>query len=232
MSDEIELVVEPRERAGKGSARAARRAGLIPAVIYGDKKEPIMVTIERNMLMRLINRGEFVNKLFNVTVGGDTSRVLTRDLQKDPVTDEPMHVDLLRLGKGTVMVFEVPMRFINEEESVGIKHGGVLNIVRHTIEIRCRAKDLPEFLEVDLLNMDIGDSAHGSTLALPADTELAIADRDFTIATMAAPTVEVEPEVEEDEEGEEGIEGEEGAEGAEGAEGEAADDATGDKAKE
>lgn len=227
MSDEIELVVEPRERAGKGSARAARRAGRIPAVIYGDKKDPVMVTIDRNMLMRLINRGEFVNKLFNVTVGGETGRVLTRDLQKDPVTDEPMHVDLLRLGKGTVMVFEVPVHFINDEDSVGIKRGGVLNVVRHTVEIRCRARDLPDFLEVDLLNMDIGDSAHASGLKLPEDAELAISDRDFTIATLAAPTVEVEPEAGEGEEGTEG----EGVEGEEGAESEASD-GEGDKAAE
>ena len=216
MSDEIELVVEPRERAGKGSARAARRVGKIPAVIYGDKKDPVMVTIERNMLMRLLNRGEFVNKLFSVTAGGETVRVLTRDLQKDPVTDEPVHVDLLRLGKGTVFTFEVSVHFVGDEESPGIKRGGVLNVVRHTIEVSCRAKDLPEFVEVDMSEMDIGDSAHGSSLKLAEGVKLAITDRDFTIATMAAPTVEQEPEEEE-------IEGEEGEEGVEGEEGEAAE---------
>ena len=215
MSDDIELVVEPRERAGKGSARAARRAGKIPAVIYGDKKEPLLVTIDRNLLMRLLNRGEFINKLFSVTTDGATVRVLTRDLQKDPVTDEPVHVDLLRLGAGTVFTFEVPVIFIGEEESPGIKQGGVLNIVRHSIEVSCRARDLPENVVIDLSEMDVGDSAHGSSLKLAEGVKLDITDRDFTIATMAAPTVEQEPEEVEGEE----VEGEEG----EGEEGEAAE---------
>lgn len=212
MSEDIVLAVEPRERAGKGSARAARRAGKIPAVIYGDKKDPVMVTIERNLLMRLLNRGEFINKLFSINVGGVTERVLTRDLQKDPVTDEPVHIDLLRLGKGTVFTFEVAVTFTNEEECPGIKQGGILNIVRHSVEVTCRARDLPTSLEIDLSSMEVGDSAHGSALVLGEGVKLAITDRDFTIATLAAPTVQVEEEAEVDEElgeGEEAAEGEE-----------------------
>lgn len=189
MSDEIELVVQPRERAGKGSSRAARRAGDIPAVIYGNKKEPVMVTIRRNEIMRLLYKGAFVNKLFNVTTDGNTDRVLVRDLQTDPVTDEPVHVDLLRLSKGAVVVFEVPVHFEGEEQSPGIKKGGVLNVILHTIEIRCRAKDLPNNITIDLSKLEIGDNIHAHDLILPEGTALAN-ERDFTVAAIAAPTVD------------------------------------------
>jgi len=219
MSELHTLDVAVRDRAGKGSARAARREGKIPAVIYGDKKPSEMVTLGRNQLARLMNRGEFVGKLFQVTVpGGEEQRVLVRDLQKDPVTDEPVHVDLFRLGEGAIIVFEVPVHFINEEVSPGMKRGGVLNIVRHDIEVRCRARDLPDFIEIDLADMDIGDSAHGSSVTLPADVEMAISDRDFTIATIAAPKVSAD-----DTDEDEGEASEEGAEAAEGEETEAAE---------
>lgn len=222
MADIESLAVEPRERAGKGSSRAARRAGRIPAVIYGDKKSPEMITIARNELVRLMNRGTFLTSLFEIELDGKKQRVLPRDLQLDPVYDNPLHVDFLRLSKGATVVIEVPVLFTNEDECPGLKRGGVLNVVRHTIECACPAEAIPDRLEVSLAGLEINDSIHISGVAMPEGVEPTIADRDFTVATVVAPsglkTVEEEAaEAEaallaEAEEGEE-VEGEEGAEG-------------------
>lgn len=222
MADIENLAVEPRERAGKGSSRAARRAGRIPAVIYGDKKSPEMITVARNELVRLMSRGTFLTSLFEIELNGKKQRVLPRDLQLDPVFDNPLHVDFLRLSKGASVVIEVPVLFTDEDECPGLKRGGVLNIVRHAIECNCPAEAIPDRLEVSLAGMEINDSIHISQITMPEGVEPTIADRDFTVATVVAPSglKTVEEEAAEAEaallaEAEEGEEGEEGAEAGE-----------------
>lgn len=219
MAEAINITAEARDRAGKGVARAARREGKVPAVIYGDKQDPVIISVDGKQLTRLINNPGFFTHVFDVDVAGQSHQVLARDLQLDPVTDRPLHVDFLRFNKDTKIVLEIPVIFSNEEESPGLKRGGVLNIVRREIELRCSPLNIPADIQIDLTGLEIGDSVHISALKLPDDVE-PITDRDFTIATVAAPTVMVE---EEPTEGEEGVEGEEGEEGEEGAEGEAAE---------
>lgn len=233
MADVQTLAAEPRDRGGKGTARAARRNGQIPAVIYGNKEEPLMVTVQRRVLEQEISKSGFFIRLIDLDVGGTTHRVLPRDMQLHPVTDVPLHVDFLRYSADRKITVEIPVHFTNEAESPGIKTGGVLNIVRHTIEVLCTADQIPDAFEVDLTGLEIGDSIHASTLSLPGGVELTITDRDFTIATVAAPTIMPVDEEEETEglEGEEGVEGEEGAEG-EGAEGEGGDAAASEEKSE
>lgn len=217
MADIQNLAVEPRERAGKGSSRAARRAGRIPAVIYGDKKAPEMITIARNELVRLMQRGTFLTSLFEIELDGKKQRVLPRDLQLDPVYDNPLHVDFLRLSKGATVVIEVPVQFTGEDECPGLKRGGVLNVVRHTIECTCPAESIPDRLEVSLIGLEINDSIHISSIAMPEGVEPTIADRDFTVATVVAPSG-LKTEEEEAAEAEAALleaEGEEGEEGEE-----------------
>ena len=189
MSNSIALKVESRERAGKGSSRAARRAGRIPAVIYGNKKDPEMITVAFNEIIRLLNRGGFMTNVYEVELNGKTQKVLPRDLQLDPVLDFPMHIDFLRLGKGTTVSMEVPVHFSGEEESPGIKQGGVMNVVRHAVELNCPADNIPSAIEISIAAMDVGDSLHISEVTLPEGCVATITDRDFTIVTMAAPTV-------------------------------------------
>ncbi len=219
MSDISILEAEPRERVGKGAARAARRAGQVPCVIYGAKKDPRSITINPLVLRKSLTAGTFFSTVYEVKINGsgDSERVLPRDVQLHPVTDVPQHVDFLRVTSATKVTVEVPCRFLNEEESEGLKRGGVLNVVRYSIEVLCAVDAIPTEVDVDLSGTDIGDSVHFSHVKLPAGVEPTISDRDFTIATIAAPTV-VEEETE-GEEGEEGmeIEGEEG-EGAEASE--------------
>jgi large subunit ribosomal protein L25 len=215
MSKVVELKAAARDRVGKGAARATRRAGLVPAVIYGDKQPAEPIAIERKDLATKIKAGGFLTTLFSVDLNGEKSRVIPRDVQFDPVRDFPIHVDFLRLGEGARLDVSVPVNFINEELSPGIKRGGVLNVVRHEIEVNCLADQIPERLVADLTGYDIGDSLHISAIPLPEGVTPTITDRDFTVATVAAPAVLMveEEEVEEVErvEGEE--EGEEEAEG-------------------
>jgi len=219
MSKVVELKAATRDRVGKGAARATRRAGLVPAVIYGDKRPPEPIAIERKELTTRIKAGGFLTTLFSVDLDGQKSRVIPRDVQFDPVRDFPIHVDFLRLGEGARLDVSVPVHFVNEELSPGIKRGGVLNIVRHEIEVNCLADRIPESLTADLTGFDIGDSLHISAIPLPEGVTPTITDRDFTVATVAAPAVlKVEEEEVEVEEGVE-VEGEEEAEGE--AEGEA-----------
>ena len=231
MAEAISIIAEVRDRAGKGVARATRREGKVPAVIYGNKLDTVLISIDGKELIRLIHNPGFFTHIFDITVAGDNHQVLARDLQLDPVTDHPMHVDFLRFNKNTKIVLEIPVAFYNEEESPGLKRGGVLNIVRREIELRCSPLNIPQDLQIDLTGMDIGDSVHISAIKLPDGVE-PITDRDFTVATVAAPTimeeVEEETEDEEGEEGEEGLEGEEGVEGEEGEEGAEGEETKGD----
>ena len=225
MAEAIALAAEVRQRPGKGGARSTRRAGRVPAIIYGTEMEPVMISVDPMDLLHELRQTGFYARVFEVEVGGEKHRVLARDVQFDPVTDRPMHVDFLRFGADTELAVDVEVVFANDEDSPGIKRGGVLNVVRHTIELLCAADNIPPFIRVDLTGLDIGDSVHISDVDIPSGAEPTITDRDFTIATIAAPTILTIPEEEEveGEEGEELEEGEEGvAEGEEAAEGEAA----------
>jgi len=209
MASAFVLNAEMRERAGKGAARATRRTGRVPAVIYGDKKDSVMISIEPLELKRLAQTGSFFSHLVEIKVGSDSHRVIARDIQLDPVSDRPIHVDFMRVTKGSTIAVNVPMHYTNEEASPGLKFGGVLNIVRHEIELNVSPEAIPEFIEVDLTGTEIGDSIHISAITLPDGVTPTITDRDFTVATIAAPTV---AKASEETEGEEGEEGEEGAE--------------------
>ncbi len=220
MSDVASLEAEAREQAGKGAARALRRSGRVPAVIYGDKKDPLPISIDGHALRQELAQAGFYLRLYDIKVDGKSEQVLPRDVQRHPVTSLPLHVDFLRISAGATIDVSVGVVFMNEEESPGLKRGGVLNVVPYEIELVCPATAIPESIVIDLTGLDIGDGIHISNIKLPPNVEPVISDRDFTIATIAAPTIQ-EEEVEEEEE--ELLEGEEGFEG-EGEEGEASED--------
>ncbi len=192
MSDVVDFPANARNNAGKGAARAVRRAGYVPAVIYGNKQDPLMVSVDPKTLLMELTKTGFFTKLVDIRVNGETHRVLPRDVQFHPVTDAPIHVDFLRVLAGTEIIVAVPVIFANEEESPGIKRGGVLNVVRHEIEVVCMAENIPQAITVDLTGLEIGDSVHIGEVTLPEGATPAVADRDFTIATVAAPTVKAE----------------------------------------
>ena len=200
MSDITVLAAAARERVGKGSAREARRQNKIPAVIYGDKKAPASITIEQKVLVRHLETGGFFNTLFDIELDGKLNRVLPRDVQLHPVTDVPEHVDFLRVTSTTRISVEVPVEFLNEDESPGLKTGGVLNVVRYNVEVSCTSDLIPASLVLDLTGTEIGDSLHISAVNLPEGVTPTITDRDFTIATIAAPTVVKEEETVSDDE--------------------------------
>ena len=184
MSETLTLSAEVRERAGKGASRDLRRQGRVPAVIYGNKEEPQGIHVEERELMKLLNTGHFMNSV--VMVAG--ARTLPKDVQFHPVTDRPLHVDFLRIGEHSTVTVAVPVRFENEEASPGLKRGGVLNVVRHELELVVDAAEIPDEVVVDLKGFDVGESIHISQVALPGGAKSAITDRDFTIATIVAPS--------------------------------------------
>ncbi|MCT8971941.1 50S ribosomal protein L25/general stress protein Ctc [Microbaculum marinisediminis] len=187
MSATVSLKAAARERVGKGAARAERRAGRIPAVIYGGKESATPITLDHKEIALKIKGGHFLTTVFEIDVDGKKVRALPRDFQLDPVKDFPVHVDFLRLTKGATIAVEIPVNFVNEEESPGIKRGGVLNVVRHEIEVNAPADAIPDEIVADLTGLDIGDSLHISAIALPEGVTPTITDRDFTVATVAAP---------------------------------------------
>ena len=200
MSDITVLAAAARETVGKGSAREARRQNKIPAVIYGDKKAPASITIEQKVLVRHLQTGGFFNTLFDIELDGKLNRVLPRDVQLHPVTDAPEHIDFLRVTSTTRISVEVPVEFLNEDDSPGLKTGGVLNVVRYNVEVSCTPDLIPTSLVLDLAGTEIGDSLHISAVNLPEGVTPTITDRDFTIATIAAPTVVKEEETVSDDE--------------------------------
>ncbi|MBV6631831.1 MAG: 50S ribosomal protein L25/general stress protein Ctc [Alphaproteobacteria bacterium] len=208
MSTEVRnLEAEARERVGKGTARAARRAGRIPAVIYGDKKEPVTITLSDHEIRMLLQKPGFMTTLWDIKVGKDTHRVLARDVQVDPVMDFPVHLDFLRVTAKTKIAIEVPVNFVNEDTSPGLKAGGTLNVVRYAVELLVSAGNIPESLEANVGEMELGDALKISDIDLPDGATPTITDRDFTIATVAAPSA-LKSEASEAEDGEEGEEGE------------------------
>lgn len=200
------LTAQKRETAGKGAARAIRREGQVPAVIYGDKKDPVSISINPKELWKELHTGQtFFASTGEIQLGKDKETVICRDVQFHPVTDQPLHADFLRLAKDAKIAVEVPVNFLNEEKSEGMKRGGVLNVVRHEIELLCPATAIPESIDVDLAGLAVGDSVHISAITLPEGVEPTITDRDFTICTVAAPSSGEKAAVEE-EDGEEGEE--------------------------
>jgi large subunit ribosomal protein L25 len=192
MSETYELKAEAREKVGKGSAREIRRNGKVPAVIYGEKQPPLAIALSYKEIFYKIHGGGFKTTVATIDVDGQKIRVLPKDYQMDPVKDFPMHVDFLRVGEHSTVTVNVPVHFLNDTKSPGIKRGGVLNIVRHEIELQVPADQIPDAIEIDLTGLKIGDSIHISAVKLPKLAELTITDRDFTIATIAAPAVLLE----------------------------------------
>ena len=188
MSDTLVLSAEARDRAGKGASRALRREGRVPAVIYGNNEEPEMVHVEEKLLVKLLGTGHFFNSVVMVEIGGKPVRTLPKDIAFHPVTDRPLHADFLRVSEHAKVHVNVPVIFTNEEAAPGIKRGGVLNIVRHELELICDAAEIPDDVTIDLTGFDVGESIHISHVKLPAGASSAITDRDFTIATIVAPS--------------------------------------------
>lgn len=175
---------ESRERLGKGASRALRRAGRMPAVLYGKSKEPLSFSIDHKTFMQAYKKGGFNNKLVEIKVDGKSHHVLPREIQTHPVTDVPEHVDFLRVDKDSRVTVSVPVRLVNAERCVGVKRGGALNVVRHEIEFICEADAIPSIIKADVLELGIGDSLHISQIKLPAGVEPVITDRDFTVVAV------------------------------------------------
>ena len=188
MSDALNLPAEARDRAGKGASRALRREGRVPAVIYGGNEEPTTIHVEEKLLMKQLMTGHFMNSIVMIELGGKSLRTLPKDVAFHPVSDRPIHVDFLRLSKDATIEVEVPVVFINEEDSPGLKRGAVLNIVRHELHLICDANRIPGEIQIDVTGLDVGDSIHISHVTLPEGSTSAITDRDFTIATVVAPS--------------------------------------------
>ncbi len=210
------LKAEARDRGGKGAARAVRREDKVPAVIYGDKKPPMLISLPQRETTRRLHAGGFLTHLVEIEVGGEKIRAIPKDYQLDPVRDFLIHVDFLRVGVGARLTIAVPVHFKNHLESPGLKRGGVLNVVRHSIDMIVPADAIPEFVEVDLTGLDIGDSVHISSIALPEGVAPTIKGRDFTVATIAGAAA-VLPEAAEGAASATAAEGAEGAAPAEGA---------------
>jgi large subunit ribosomal protein L25 len=184
MSELLNLPAETRERAGKGASRAVRREGRVPAVVYGANQPPLSIHVEEKGLIKMMSNGHFMNSVVMIDVGGEQTRTLPKDVQFHPVTDRPLHVDFLRIGEHSRVTVAVPIRFTGEEESRGLRRGGVLNAVRHELELVCDAAEIPDEIVINLAGLDIGDSLHISAVTLPQGVTSAITDRDFTIATV------------------------------------------------
>jgi len=188
MSEQLTLPAEARDRAGKGASRALRRDGRVPAVVYGEKKEPLSIHVEEKLLTKMLHSGHFMNSVVMIDFEGKPHRTLPKAVDFHPVTSRPIHVDFLRIGEHTKVHVGVPMRFDNEEGSPGLKKGGVLNVVVHELEIVCDAANIPNEIHIPLDGLEIGDSIHISQVKLPDGVKPANTDEDFTVATIVAPS--------------------------------------------
>jgi len=188
MSDQLTLPAEARDRAGKGASRALRRDGRVPAVVYGEKKEPLSIHVEEKLLAKMLSTGHFMNSVVMIDFQGKPQRTLPKAVDFHPVSSRPIHVDFLRIGEHTKVHVGVPMRFDNEDASPGLKRGGVLNVVVHELEIVCDAANIPSEIHIPLDGLEIGDSIHISQVKLPQGVVPANTDEDFTVATIVAPS--------------------------------------------
>ena len=187
MANRVAIEAEARPRAGKGAARATRREGRVPAVIYGAKQAPTLISLEPKVVLKELHRGGWQSRLYEITVGGELTRALIRDVQYHPVTDQPEHVDFQRLAVGELIRVQVPVHFENEPASPGLKRGAVLNVVRHTVEVSADPDNIPERFDADLTGLDFNDTVRWSNLKGTEGTRPTITDRDFVIATVAPP---------------------------------------------
>jgi large subunit ribosomal protein L25 len=188
MSEQLTLPAEARDRAGKGASRALRREGRVPAVVYGERKEPVSIHVEEKLLHKMLHTGHFMNSVVMVDLGGEAHRTLPKAVDFHPVTSRPIHVDFLRIGEHTKVTVAVPVRFDNEEDSPGLKRGGVLNVVQHELELTCDAASIPNEIHISLEGLEIGDSIHISQVKLPDGVIPANKDEDFTVATIVSPS--------------------------------------------
>jgi large subunit ribosomal protein L25 len=186
MSDVKQLKAVARDRVGKGAARAVRRQGQVPAVIYGGDGPVQPIALDFNQTKQLIFAGHFLTTVFEIDVDGQVTRAIPRDYQLDPVKDFPVHVDFLRVAAGQTVTVEVPVHVVGQERSAGMKRGGALSLVRHSVELVVPADAIPDFIEADVSGMDINESLHISAVKLPAGAKPAITDRDFTILSITA----------------------------------------------
>ena len=220
------LKATKREITSTGHINKLRSGGSIPAVLYGGKKNNLNISLKKLQLQNIINSETFMSKVFDMDIDGKPEKVLPRDIAYDPVSDEPIHIDFIRIEKGSKIILQIPVKFINSEKSPGLKKGGILNIVRRKVELKCPTENIPNEIIVDLDNTEINTSLKISSVKLPDGVVPTITDRDFVIGTVVAPTILVEPEKTE----EASAEGEVAPEGAEGSpapeEGKAADDKT------
>tara|TARA_Y100001936_G_scaffold216144_1_gene227125 strand:+ start:3336 stop:4082 length:747 start_codon:yes stop_codon:yes gene_type:complete len=221
-----------RNTKSKGEINSLRQKGEVPAIIYGGTEENQKISLSKKQIKNLIEQENFLSNIISLSIGGESIKVLPREVSYDTLSDDPIHIDFLRIVKGAKIIIEIPVRFINHEKSPGLKRGGVLNIVRRKIELKCVTENVPGELVVDLEGLEIGTSIKISSISLPENVTPTIQGRDFVVATVAAPTVFKEPEKPaETTEGAEGTEATVGAEGAEGATDAAAKEG-GDKASE
>jgi large subunit ribosomal protein L25 len=213
MSEQLTLPAEARDRAGKGASRALRRDGRVPAVVYGEKNDPLSIHVEEKLLAKMLSTGHFMNSVVMIDYQGKPHRTLPKAVDFHPVTSRPIHVDFLRIGEHTKVTVAVPMRFDNDEESPGLKRGGVLNVVVHELEIVCDAAHIPNEIHVNLAGLEIGDSIHIGQVKLPDGVIPSNKDEDFTVATIVSPSAMKAEEEEAAAEGEVPTVGEEGEEG-------------------
>jgi large subunit ribosomal protein L25 len=192
MAQVQELKVEARVGRGKGPAFQARSKGLIPGIIYGGEDAPENVAVDGRTLERYVDAGHFLTSLFMLNLGGKKTRVIPREVQLDPVSDRPVHVDFMRLAEGATVRLDIPVHFNGQDVSPGLKKGGVLNIVRHSIALVCPAENIPNTIEVDVSKLDINETIHISALTLPEGVNPVIRGRDFTVCSIVAPTSVIE----------------------------------------
>ena len=209
------LKATKRTTASTGQINKLRSDGFIPAVLYGGKKNNLNISLNKLQLQNFINTETFMSKVFDLNIDGNAEKALPRDIAYDPVSDEPIHIDFIRVEKGSKLNLEIPVKFINSDKSPGLKKGGVLNVVRRKVELKCPTENIPNEIIADLDNTEINTSIKISSVKLPEGVVPTITDRDFVIGNVVAPTVLVEPEKVEETtaEGEVAIEGTEGAEG-------------------
>ncbi len=188
MSEQLMLPAEARDRAGKGASRALRREGRVPAVVYGEKKEPLSIHVEEKLLSKMMSTGHFMNSVVMIDFEGKPHRTLPKAVDFHPVSSRPIHVDFLRIGEHTKVTVAVPVRFDNEDDSPGLKRGGVLNVVQHELELVCDAAHIPNEIHISLDGLEIGDSIHIGQVTLPQGVTPANQDEDFTVATIVAPS--------------------------------------------
>ncbi len=205
------LKATKRTSVSTGQVNKLRSGGFIPAILYGGKKSNLKISLKKLHLQDLIKTETFMSKVFDMEIDGNAEKVLPRDIAYDPVSDQPIHIDFVRVTKGSKLILQIPVKFINHDKSPGLKKGGVLNIVRRKVELKCPTENIPNEIVVDLNNTEINSSLKISSVKLPENVIPTIVDRDFVIATVVAPTILVEPEKTEETEAEGEVPAEEGA---------------------